>query len=147
MLKQTLNGLKVGELAKRSRVSLQTIRYYEREGLLPKPPRLRSGYRLFSPDLVGQVQFIKRAQKLGFSLADIRQLLSIQAHPEKQCADVRRLAETKLAEIERKIGELEAIRQVLRDLAKRCPGRGPSHRCPIIKALIEDDKSRVHLPS
>ena len=147
MLRQTTNNLKTGQLAERSGVSLQTIRYYEREDLLPKPQRLSSGYRMFSPDTVWQIQFIKRAQKLGFSLGDIRELLSIQAHPERKCADVRHLAEMKRAEIERKIGELEAIRQVLRDLAKRCPGRGPSHRCPIIKAIIQDDESGVHLSS
>ena len=91
---------------------------------------------MFLPDMVWQVQFIKRAQKLGFSLAEIRELLSIQAHPEKKCAEVRHLAEMKLVEIERKIEELAAIRQVLRDLTKRCPGRGPSHRCPIIKGSL-----------
>ena len=146
MLGQRSNNLKIGQLAERSGVSLQTIRFYEREGLLPKPQRLSSGYRIFSPHAVLQVQFIKRAQKLGFSLTDIRELFSIQEHPVKQCADVRRLAEVKLAEIERKIEELEAIRQLLRDLSRRCPGRGPSHRCPIIKAIIQGDESRVHLP-
>jgi DNA-binding transcriptional MerR regulator len=80
MLRHTTNNLKTGQLAERSGVSLQTIRYYELEGLLPKPQRLSSGYRMFSPNTVWQIQFIKRAQKLGFSLADIRELLSIPAY-------------------------------------------------------------------
>jgi MerR family transcriptional regulator, copper efflux regulator len=134
MLRQTSNNLRIGQLAKRTGVSLQSVRYYEREGLLPKPQRLASGYRTFAPETVWQIQFIKHAQNLGFSLADIRELLSIQSHSEKECADVRRLAEEKLAEIER----LEAIRRALRDLAKQCPGRGSSHRCPIIKAISSE---------
>jgi len=138
MLRQTSNNLRIGELAKRTGVSLQAVRYYEREGLLPKPQRLASGYRMFAPETVRQIQFIKHAQNLGFSLADIRELFSIQSHPEKECIDVRRLAEEKLAEIERKIERLEAIKRALRDLAKQCPGRGPSHRCPIIKAISSE---------
>jgi len=138
MLRQTSNTLRIGELVKRTGVSLQAVRFYEREGLLAKPQRLASGYRMFAPDAVWQIQFVKHAQNLGFSLADIRKLLSIQSHPEKECTDVRRLAEEKLAEIERKIERLEAIRRSLRDLAKQCPGRGPSHRCPIIKAISSE---------
>lgn len=96
-------GFKSSAQAKLGGVNLQTIRYYEREGLLPAPPRLRSGYRVFPETAVRRVRFIKRAQELGFSLAEVRDLLSIQIDPAKECSDVQRLAKSKVADIESKI--------------------------------------------
>jgi MerR family copper efflux transcriptional regulator len=128
-------ALKIGEVAERGGVNLQTIRYYEREKLLPKPPRLPSGYRMFPEQTVHRVRFIKRAQELGFSLADIRDLLSIQIDPKKECSDVKRLAKIKIADIEEKIRTLEAMKRVLSGLTKLCPGRGPSSECPILESI------------
>ena|SRR5437868_6925836 len=128
-------ALTMGQVAQRGGVNPQTIRYYEREGLLPEPPRSASGYRAFSPDAVHRVLFIKRAQELGFSLAEIRELLSIQINTKKGCTDVKRLAKTKIVDIERKIRTLQSMKRVLVKLAKVCPGQGPSSQCPILESF------------
>src|SRR5216683_674504 len=128
-------ALKIGEVAERGGVNLQTIRYYEREKLLPEPPRLPSGYRMFPEQTVHRVRFIKRAQELGFSLAEIRDLLSIQIDPKRECSDVKRMAKTKIADIDEKIWTLEALKRVLGGLAELCPGRGTSSECPILESI------------
>ena len=130
-----MTHLKIGELAEQGRVNLQTIRYYEREGLLPKPPRLASGYRVFSSDAVRRVRFIKRAQELGFSLKEIKELLSIRIDPERDCSGVQKLARAKVTDIEQKIRTLQAMRKVLGKLATACPGRGPLSECPILESF------------
>lgn len=128
-------ALKIGQVADRGGVNLQTIRFYEREGLLPEPPRLPSGYRMFPESTVRRVRFIKRAQELGFSLAEIRELFSIQIDPRKECSDVKRLARTKITDIEGKIRTLESMKRVLSGLAEACPGCGPSSQCPILESI------------
>lgn len=127
--------LRSSTLAERGGVNLQTIRYYEREGLLPKPPRLKSGYRMFPETAVQRVRFIKRAQELGFQLSEVRQLLSIQIDPAKECSDVQRLAKAKVEDIEARIRTLQSMRRVLSNLADACPGRGPSSECPILESM------------
>jgi MerR family copper efflux transcriptional regulator len=127
--------LKIGEVAERSGVNLQTILYYERQKLLPEPPRLPSGYRMFPEQTVNRIRFIKRAQELGFSLAEIGDLLSIQVDPNKECSNVKRLAEAKIADIEEKIRTLKAMKHVLSGLTKLCPGQGPSSECPILETI------------
>ena len=128
-------SLKIGEVAERGGVSLQAIRYYEREGLLPKPPRLASGYRMFPDSAVRRVQFIKRAQELGFSLAEIRELLSLRENTDVGAQDMRDRATGKIAEIEQKIRRLRAMKNALKALADSCPGSGPLSECPILDAL------------
>ena len=128
-------SLKIGEVAERGGVSLQAIRYYEREGLLPKPPRLASGYRMFPDTAVRRVQFIKRAQELGFSLAEIRELLSLRENADAGAQDMRERARAKIADIEQKIRRLRAMKSALSALAERCPGCGPLSDCPILDAL------------
>ena len=128
-------SLKIGEVAERGGVSLQAIRYYEREGLLPKPPRLASGYRMFPDTAVRRVQFIKRAQELGFSLAEIRELLSLRENADAGAQDMRERARAKVADIEQKIRRLRAMKSALNALAKSCPGCGPLSDCPILDAL------------
>lgn len=130
--------IRIGELAEQGGVNLQTIRYYEREGLLPKPPRLPSGYRVFPRDAVRRVRFIKGAQELGFSLKEIKELLSIRVDPRSDCSDVQRLAKAKLADIDDKIRTLQAMKRVLAKLATACPGRGPSTECPILESFEPD---------
>lgn len=127
--------IRIGELAEQGGVNLQTIRYYEREGLLPKPPRLPSGYRVFPRDAVRRVRFIKGAQELGFSLKEIKELLSIRVDPRSDCSDVQRLAKARLADIDDKIRTLQAMKRVLTKLATACPGRGPSTECPILESF------------
>lgn len=128
-------NLKIGQLAEQGEVNLQTIRYYEREGLLPKPPRLASGYRIFSSDAVRRVRFIKRAQELGFSLKEIKELLAIRVDPERDCSGVQKFAKAKMADIEQKIRTLKAMKRVLSGLAAACPGCGPLSECPILESL------------
>jgi MerR family mercuric resistance operon transcriptional regulator len=126
-------GLKVGEVASGAGVNLQTVRFYEREGLLPAPPRLTSGYRMFPGSAVLRVRFIKRAQELGFSLAEIRDLLSISGKGGVQ--QVRARTKVKIADINEKIRTLEVMKDALAELADRCPGCGPLSECPILDAL------------
>src|SRR6516162_2760787 len=103
-------ALKIGQLAQRASVNLQTIRYYEREGLLPEPPRLSSGYRLYSDSMVRRVRFIKRAQEIGFSLAEIRELLSLRADGRRDRNEVPSIAQAKVNDIDGKIRTLKAMR-------------------------------------
>lgn len=130
-----MTGLKVGEVAKQAGVNLQTIHYYERRGLLPKPPRTGSNYRAYPEDAVLRVRFIKRAQELGFSLKDIKELLSLRAAPRAKCADVLRRARTKVQDIDEKIATLHRMRTALSKLMDECEGTLPISQCPILESL------------
>lgn len=130
-----MEGLKVGEVAKNAGVNLQTIHYYERRGLLPKPPRTNSNYRAYPEDAVLRVRFIKRAQELGFTLKEIEELLSLRARPRARCADVYKRAEDKIRDIDAKVQALQAMRKALSRLMSECVGRSPISDCPILDAL------------
>ena len=133
-------ALKIGQLAQRAAVNLQTIRYHEREGLLPEPRRLSSGYRLYTDSMVRRVRFIKRAQEIGFSLAEIRELLSLRA--DGQPNEVRAIAEAKIADIEDKMRTLKAMKTVLNRLTERCSGCGPASECPILESIDSEEVLR-----
>ena len=128
-------SLTTGELAKQGGVNLESIRFYERERLLPKAPRTASGYRMFSADDVRRVRFIKRAQELGFSLKEIKELLALRFDPATNCGDVRNRAEEKLTDIDQKIRDLQRIKKTLARLTTSCPGRGAMSDCPILECL------------
>lgn len=128
----------IGRLAKAAGVGVETIRFYEREGLLDAPERTASGYRLYPPATAERLGFIRRAKDLGFSLAEIRELLQL-AEPAGERARVKALAEHKIAEIDQRITELGRMRAALADLNRQCSGHGPVEGCPIIEALNEDD--------
>ena len=115
-------------------VNPETIRYYERRGLLQKAPRTRAGYRQFSPETAERLRFIKRAQELGFSLDEVRELLALGVEPRKKRVDIRARAEAKIADIDRKIKTLGAMKSVLRGLVDRCE-RCASSECPILASL------------
>lgn len=132
-------ALKIGQVAERGRVNLQTIRYYEREGLLPEPPRLQSGYRMFPENTVRRVHFIKRAQDLGFTLAEIKELLALRIDHKRNRAEVRTLAQAKITDIEDKIHTLKKMKRVLGDLTQRCSGCGPSDECPILESIDSEE--------
>ncbi len=132
--------LRISEVAEQGGVNLQTIRYYEREGLLPEPPRLASGYRAFPKQAIRRVRFIKRAQELGFSLAEIRELLTLRVDRQRDRAVVRALTGAKLAQIDEKIRMLEMMKRALQHLTDRCSGHGPASECPILEALDSDDE-------
>jgi len=116
-------------------VNLETVRYYERRGLLQRPPRSASGYRLFPLKTARRLRFIRRAQELGFSLTEIRELLSLRVSANAKSADVRKRAETKIADIDAKIKSLDSMKTTLRRLTKVCAGCGPIAECPILECL------------
>jgi MerR family transcriptional regulator, copper efflux regulator len=129
------NALTVGRLAREVGINLETVRFYERNGLLPKPPRNASGYRLYSPDTARRLKFIKRAQQLGFSLREIRELLALRMSPQTNNAEIRRRTESKIADIESKIKTLESMKAVLRKLVETCSECAPNSKCPILESL------------
>jgi MerR family transcriptional regulator, copper efflux regulator len=137
-----MNDLRIGEVAARAGVNLQTVRYYERRRLLPKPERTAGNYRSFTPDAVRRVRFIKRAQELGFTLKEIKVLLSLRAEPQAHCADVYQQAAAKVADIDKKLRGLRAMRKALGKLMAECSGRSPASDCPILEALEEDESAR-----
>jgi len=127
--------LTTGALARAAGVHVETLRYYERRGLLPEPPRRPSGYREYPEAAVGLVRFIKRAQGIGFTLAEIEELLGLRDLAD--CTAVRRLAEAKLADIEEKLRDLRRLRGVLKELTDRCRDEGSAGHCPIVESLDE----------
>lgn len=128
------NELTIGQLARVSDVGVETIRFYEREGLLEPSGRLANGYRVYHPDASQRLAFIRRAKALGFSLGEIRELLDL-ARPDGDRSEVKAVAEHKLAEIERRIEELQRMRSALGELTQQCSGQGPVEGCPIIETL------------
>jgi MerR family transcriptional regulator, copper efflux regulator len=137
-----VDGMTVGEVAKRARVHIETLRYYERRGLLVKPLRSKSNYRQYADDTVWRVRFIKAAQALGFSLKEIQELLSLQAAPEARCAEIRTRAENKITDIDAKIDLLITMKYALSKLVEECSTDGPLTDCPILAALEnQEDKS------
>ena len=130
--------MKIGELAQRAGVSIDTVRYYERQGLLPEPARQASGYRSYVSGDVGRLQFVRRAKALGFTLEEIRDLLALSGRRDDDMGGLKTAAGEKLADVEAKISELIRIRDGLRTLVDACPGHGALERCPILNALVEE---------
>lgn len=128
----------IGELARAADVGVETVRYYERRGLIVRPPRPRSGYRRYTWETVRRLRFIRRAQALGFTLEEIRELLALRVDAKRTCADVRGLARAKLDDIDAKMGELARMRRGLERLERRCRGQGPTSECPILDVLDEE---------
>lgn len=128
--------LTVGEVAERCGVSTDTVRYYEKRGLVPEPPRFESsGYRAYPPETVARVQFIQQAQELGFTLAEIEELLELRANDVASCAQVRDVARAKIDQVRSQIETLQQVLRGLEDLAELCPGDVPADKCPIIEVL------------
>jgi len=125
----------IGKLAKRVNLNIETIRYYERKGLIPKPRRRESGYREYSDETTKRILFIKHAKDLGFSLKEINELLSLKLDPGTSCSDVRKKAEIKIEDIEGKIKTLRKMKKALLKLTTICSGSGPVSECPILEAL------------
>jgi len=136
----TMEKLTRGKLAKSSGVHPETIRYYEQNGLIPVPARSESNYRLFDQDSVERVHFIKRAQSVGFSLDEIRLLLSLKYAVDATCEPVRQLAQEKLVELDHKIHALQMMKTLLDGLVNDCPGgTDPIEECPILEHLAQYD--------
>ena len=130
-----MGTLTIGQLSKKADVNVETIRYYERRALIPKPRRKESGYREYSEEMVQRIQFIKHAKELGFSLKEIHELLSLKLDPKTSCSEVKNRAETKIADIEEKVKTLQRMKKALVKLTKACSGKGPVIECPILEAL------------
>lgn len=128
--------LTIGRLARAAGVNVETVRYYQRVGLLEEPPRPAGGYRTYPPDTVERIRFIKRAQKLGFRLQEIRELLELG---EASCRDVQQRARRKREQIDRQIADLQALRETLDALIRTCEERGESRACPIVESLQRKD--------
>ena len=127
--------LSIGQVAKRAGVGVETIRFYEREKLLPEPARdPSSGYRRYSLGVIARLQFIARAKQLGFTLRETRELLALSAQPTS-CGRVQERARTKLSDVRDKIRDLRRIEDALGKLVDACPGEGALSECPIVAAL------------
>lgn len=125
----------IGKLASAAGVNAQTIRYYERSGLLHAPERTPGGYRQFGPDELRRLRFIRRAQGVGFSLAEIRELLALRVRNPRSCADVSRRVDAKIAATENKIHELQRLLTSLHGLRASCGARRRTEDCPVLEAL------------
>src|SRR6266536_831102 len=126
-----MDTLSIGQVARKAGVGVETVRFYEREGLLEEPPRRASGYRQYSDQVVKRIRFIKRAQQLGFSLKEITELL-LRVDAQTSCEVVKQRTEAKIAEVERKLVELQRMRQALLQVASLCTGQGPASACPML---------------
>lgn len=137
-----MSTMTIGTLAKAAGVHVETVRYYERRGLLPRPRRTAAGYRMFEEDAVRRLRFVKRAQSLGFSLHEIRELLSLRIGGRVDCSAVRAKATKKVAAIEQKIRALQAMRKALLRLIDECEHRpAASPACPILDSLEFSEES------
>jgi MerR family mercuric resistance operon transcriptional regulator len=128
---------RIGELAEKCSVNKETIRYYERLGLIPEPNRTKKGYRMYSLQTIDRLNFIKRMQELGFTLNEIDKLLGIVDHNEVKCRDIYDFTVLKLEDIKRKIEDLKKIERMLIDLKDRCPENKNIYECPIIETLMD----------
>jgi MerR family mercuric resistance operon transcriptional regulator len=138
-----MESLKIGQLAQRAGVGVETIRFYEREGLIAEPPRRPSGYRDYPPETVTRIVFIRRAKQLGFSLKEIGELLDLRVRPRRNCTLVKQSADAKIVDIDTKIAALRRMRRALIDLTKACDERTTTTECPILASLDSAGKPAV----
>lgn len=126
--------LSIGKVAARTGCNIETIRFYEKEGLLPPPGRTEGGHRLYTTEMVGRLVFVRRCRELGFSMAEIRQLLSLVDGDQVSCERVKDIADQHLLDIRSKIADLRKMERTLRDLSSQCSGDDVP-QCPIIEVL------------
>lgn len=131
----TQKSLTIGELARRTGLSVETIRFYERNAIIAQPVRPVVGYRAYLPEVVARLGFVHEAKQLGFTLKEIRDLLALRDDPQTDAAAVRGRTAAKLAQIEDKIDQFQRMRVTLQDLLSACPGSGALDRCSIVEAL------------
>ncbi len=127
--------MRTGEVAAEAGVNVETLRYYERRGILPRPGRTAAGYRSYSTEAVRLIRFIKRAQELGFTLDEIEDLLRLREDRRSTCGEVKAAAAAKLAHIDRKIADLRAIKRALSTLVASCSVNDGDRSCPILESL------------
>lgn len=132
-----MKSLSIGQLAKQASVNIETVRYYERRGLLPEPKRRESGYREYAEEDVLRIKFIKRAQELGFTLKEISEMLILRVASKTTCRKVKKQAQAKISDIEEKIRVLEKMKTALGKLAASCEEQEPQRGCAILEYLNE----------
>ena len=125
----------IGQLAKQTDVNIDTIRFYERKGLLPEPERKPSGYRVYNSDSADRLRFIVHGKELGFTLVEIADLLTLKVDPSTTCGDLKLRTEAKIASVRAKIASFQKIEKALTKLSNDCHGVGPLGDCPILEAL------------
>jgi Hg(II)-responsive transcriptional regulator len=134
--------MRTGQLAKGAGVNAQTLRYYERRGILARPARTESGYRRYPEEAVRRVRFVKHAQELGFTLTEIEELLRLRDARGRGCGEVRAAAEIKRSAIDDKIAHLRAMRKALDLLVDSCRRNSTERSCPLLEAFDSDDPQR-----
>lgn len=134
--------MRTSQVAERAGVNVQTLRYYERRGILPRPERLESGYRAYGADSVQAVRFVKRAQELGFTLAEVEILLELAAGGPESCDGAQQMAVHKIRQLDQKIASLRAMRDSLRRLIATCQLPRSERECPLIQSLATDNQRR-----
>lgn len=132
---------RIGEVAGRADVNKETVRYYEKRALIPQPDRRPSGYRIFTQRHIDQIRFIKRAQELGFTLSEIKELLELRMDEDTTCSHIKREAEVKYRDVQQKIEDLVQIKEILVDLIDSCAREGPKGECPILCTLEGENKT------
>ncbi len=130
--------LTIGRLAERAGVGVETVRFYERKGLLQEPDRKPSGYRQYKTETVARLRFIRRAKELGFTLKEIQELFALRVDPSTNCVDVQAKAVAKLDNIEGRIRMLQKMKRSLVKLTKACSGNGTTAACPILESLEKE---------
>jgi len=130
--------LRIGEVAKKSYVSVETVRFYEREGLIALPKRNGSGYRQYPESVIKQIQFIQHAKTLGFSLKEIGELIKLKSTRDARCTSIKAKAKAKITDIQEKIDALERMKSALQPLVAKCKSLDPISDCPILNAFDED---------
>ena len=133
-----MGSLTIGEVAKQTGIGVETVRFYEKSGLIDEPPRTEAGYRQYPEDTASRVRFIRHAKELGFTLTEIKELLNLRLDPTTTCEDVRQVAEEKLRNVRAKIQSLQGIEMALGELIGACAVGGPDGECPILEALEPD---------
>ena len=130
-------SLTIGALAREAGVGVETVRFYERQGLVPEPPRTASGYRQYPEDAIQRLRFIRQAQRLGFTLREISELLELRVDEVAACGSVETRARKKLADVREKMAKLNRIERALEGLVEACRAREPTSDCPILEELEE----------
>lgn len=134
--------MNIGQVASRAGIAPATVRYYERLGLIPRPPRTNGGYRQYEKDAVDRLRFIKKAQRIGFSLEDIHELLELHRHDAGACSEVQTRAAQKIRVIRERIDELATMEQLLEKLVATCQASLGSRDCALFAALVEGESLR-----
>lgn len=137
-----MQGMTIGQVARKAGVGIETIRFYERKGLLNDPARKESGYRQYESDVIDRLAFIQQAKTLGFSLGEIHELLSLKSRPDSSSREIKKIAEAKLEDIETKIKMLKRMQSTLKKLTRQCHGQDPVSECPILEAMSIDKATR-----